>query len=121
MGFKAVNPRTLLASQNTCSKGTFRASPCPAALIFFPQVMVLLVQDARRSCLRRDSGVLFCFWTLSLLFGILPFQSLVRRALQVGFHRKLCASTWSCSAPKQASSYSSLDKHSVVSLGSQLP
>ncbi|XP_030806740.1 LOW QUALITY PROTEIN: canalicular multispecific organic anion transporter 1 [Camarhynchus parvulus] len=45
-------------------------------------MMVLLVQDARRSCLRRDSGVLFCFWTLSLLCGILPFQSLVRRALQ---------------------------------------
>ncbi|XP_057885672.1 ATP-binding cassette sub-family C member 2 [Melospiza georgiana] len=45
-------------------------------------MMVLLVQDARRFCLRRDSGVLFCFWTLSLLCGILPFQSLVRRALQ---------------------------------------
>uniref|UniRef100_A0A8C5JW82 MRP2 protein n=1 Tax=Junco hyemalis TaxID=40217 RepID=A0A8C5JW82_JUNHY len=58
-------------------------------------IMVLLVQDARRSCLRRDSGVLFCFWILSLLCGILPFQSLVRRALQVGFHRKLRASTWS--------------------------
>ncbi|KFV53613.1 Canalicular multispecific organic anion transporter 1, partial [Gavia stellata] len=29
-----------------------------------------------------DSGILFCFWTLSLLCGILPFQSLLRRALQ---------------------------------------
>ncbi|XP_017659517.1 PREDICTED: canalicular multispecific organic anion transporter 1 [Lepidothrix coronata] len=45
-------------------------------------LMVLLVHEARRFCLRRDSGVLFCFWTLSLLCGILPFQSLVRRALQ---------------------------------------
>ncbi|NWW33878.1 MRP2 protein, partial [Panurus biarmicus] len=45
-------------------------------------IMVLLIHDTRRSCLRRDSGVLFCFWTLSLLCGILPFQSLVRKALQ---------------------------------------
>ncbi|XP_058696895.1 ATP-binding cassette sub-family C member 2 [Poecile atricapillus] len=45
-------------------------------------IMVLLIHDARRFCLRRDSGVLFCFWTLSLLCGILPFQSLVRKALQ---------------------------------------
>uniref|UniRef100_A0A674HTB8 ABC transporter TMD0 domain-containing protein n=1 Tax=Taeniopygia guttata TaxID=59729 RepID=A0A674HTB8_TAEGU len=45
-------------------------------------IMVLLVQDARRFCLRRDSGVLFCFWILTLLCGILPFQSLVRKALQ---------------------------------------
>uniref|UniRef100_A0A8C5JVZ0 MRP2 protein n=1 Tax=Junco hyemalis TaxID=40217 RepID=A0A8C5JVZ0_JUNHY len=68
-------------------------------------IMVLLVQDARRSCLRRDSGVLFCFWILSLLCGILPFQSLVRRALQVGFHRKLRASTWSCSNPQMTASF----------------
>ncbi|NXH94045.1 MRP2 protein, partial [Pachycephala philippinensis] len=45
-------------------------------------IMVLLIHDARRFCLCRDSGVLFCFWTLSLLCGILPFQSLVRKALQ---------------------------------------
>ncbi|XP_039927054.1 ATP-binding cassette sub-family C member 2 [Hirundo rustica] len=45
-------------------------------------IMVLLIHEARRFCLRRDSGVLFCFWTLSLLCGILPFQSLVRKALQ---------------------------------------
>ncbi|XP_064519063.1 ATP-binding cassette sub-family C member 2 [Pseudopipra pipra] len=45
-------------------------------------LLVLLVHEARRFCLRRDSGVLFCFWILSLLCGILPFQSLVRRALQ---------------------------------------
>uniref|UniRef100_A0A8C5NTU8 ABC-type glutathione-S-conjugate transporter n=1 Tax=Junco hyemalis TaxID=40217 RepID=A0A8C5NTU8_JUNHY len=75
----------------------------PKALLEPALIMVLLVQDARRSCLRRDSGVLFCFWILSLLCGILPFQSLVRRALQVGFHRKLRASTWSCSAPKETS------------------
>ncbi|XP_027764504.1 canalicular multispecific organic anion transporter 1 [Empidonax traillii] len=45
-------------------------------------LLVLLIHEARRFCLRRDSGVLFCFWILSLLCGILPFQSLVRRALQ---------------------------------------
>ncbi|XP_053804481.1 ATP-binding cassette sub-family C member 2 [Vidua chalybeata] len=45
-------------------------------------IMVLLVQDAQRFCMRRDSGVLFCFWILTLLCGILPFQSLVRKALQ---------------------------------------
>uniref|UniRef100_A0A8D2NVG1 Canalicular multispecific organic anion transporter 1 n=1 Tax=Zosterops lateralis melanops TaxID=1220523 RepID=A0A8D2NVG1_ZOSLA len=45
-------------------------------------IMVLLIHDARRFCLRRDSGVLVCFLTLSLLCGILPFQSLVRKALQ---------------------------------------
>ncbi|XP_075279640.1 ATP-binding cassette sub-family C member 2 [Opisthocomus hoazin] len=45
-------------------------------------ILVLLIHDARRFCLCRDSGMLFCFWTLSLLCGILPFQSLVRRALQ---------------------------------------
>uniref|UniRef100_A0A8C4UAW6 Canalicular multispecific organic anion transporter 1 n=1 Tax=Falco tinnunculus TaxID=100819 RepID=A0A8C4UAW6_FALTI len=45
-------------------------------------LLVLLIHDVRRFCLCRDSGILFCFWTLSLLCGILPFQSLLRRALQ---------------------------------------
>uniref|UniRef100_A0A669PY13 ATP binding cassette subfamily C member 2 n=1 Tax=Phasianus colchicus TaxID=9054 RepID=A0A669PY13_PHACC len=45
-------------------------------------VLVLLIHYARSFCLCRDSVVLFCFWILSLLCGILPFQSLVRRALQ---------------------------------------
>nr|XP_010299762.1 PREDICTED: canalicular multispecific organic anion transporter 1 [Balearica regulorum gibbericeps] len=45
-------------------------------------LLVLLIHEARRFCLCRDSGILFCFWTLSLLCGILPFQSLLRRALQ---------------------------------------
>ncbi|KFQ48159.1 Canalicular multispecific organic anion transporter 1, partial [Nestor notabilis] len=45
-------------------------------------LLVLLIHDARRFCLCRDSGILFCFWVLSLLCGILPFQSLLRRALQ---------------------------------------
>ncbi|XP_009877002.1 PREDICTED: canalicular multispecific organic anion transporter 1 [Apaloderma vittatum] len=44
--------------------------------------LVLLIHDARRFCLCRDSGILSCFWMLSLLCGILPFQSLVRKALQ---------------------------------------
>uniref|UniRef100_A0A8B9TPU0 Canalicular multispecific organic anion transporter 1 n=1 Tax=Anas platyrhynchos TaxID=8839 RepID=A0A8B9TPU0_ANAPL len=62
--------------------------------------LVLLIHDTRRFCLRRDSGILFCFWILSLLCGILPFQSLIRRALQVGFGRKLGASQQSGFVPK---------------------
>uniref|UniRef100_A0A8C3KKR0 Canalicular multispecific organic anion transporter 1 n=1 Tax=Calidris pygmaea TaxID=425635 RepID=A0A8C3KKR0_9CHAR len=71
-------------------------NPLPAVLYTNPSLyiatwlLVLLIHDARRFCLCRDSGVLFCFWALSLLCGILPFQSLLRRALQVGFGRKLC-------------------------------
>ncbi|XP_054060449.1 ATP-binding cassette sub-family C member 2 isoform X2 [Rissa tridactyla] len=45
-------------------------------------LLVLLIHDARRFCLCRDSRILFCFWVLSLLCGIFPFQSLLRRALQ---------------------------------------
>uniref|UniRef100_A0A8C0B0Y4 ABC-type glutathione-S-conjugate transporter n=1 Tax=Buteo japonicus TaxID=224669 RepID=A0A8C0B0Y4_9AVES len=63
-------------------------APLPAVQYTNPSLyiatwlLVLLIHDARRFCLRRDSGILFCFWTLSLLCGILPFQSLLRRALQ---------------------------------------
>uniref|UniRef100_A0A8C9FFD1 Canalicular multispecific organic anion transporter 1 n=1 Tax=Pavo cristatus TaxID=9049 RepID=A0A8C9FFD1_PAVCR len=70
-------------------------NPLPAvqytnpSLYIVTWVLVLLIHYARCFCLRRDSVVLFCFWILSLLCGILPFQSLVRRALQVGFGRKL--------------------------------
>ncbi|XP_065495552.1 ATP-binding cassette sub-family C member 2 isoform X1 [Caloenas nicobarica] len=52
------------------------------SLYIITWLLVLLIHEARRFCLRRDSGILFCFWTLSLLCGVLPFQSLVRRALQ---------------------------------------
>ncbi|XP_025906528.1 canalicular multispecific organic anion transporter 1 [Nothoprocta perdicaria] len=45
-------------------------------------ILVLVIQDARRFCMRRDSGILFIFWILSLLCGIFPFQSLIRKALQ---------------------------------------
>uniref|UniRef100_A0A8B9G8C7 Canalicular multispecific organic anion transporter 1 n=1 Tax=Amazona collaria TaxID=241587 RepID=A0A8B9G8C7_9PSIT len=68
-------------------------------------LLVLLIHDARRFCLRRDSGILFCFWTLSLLCGSLLFQSLLRRALQVGFGRKLSASSRSRSVPKVTASF----------------
>uniref|UniRef100_A0A8C9LAS7 Canalicular multispecific organic anion transporter 1 n=1 Tax=Pavo cristatus TaxID=9049 RepID=A0A8C9LAS7_PAVCR len=63
-------------------------NPLPAvqytnpSLYIVTWVLVLLIHYARCFCLRRDSVVLFCFWILSLLCGILPFQSLVRRALQ---------------------------------------
>ncbi|XP_061856985.1 ATP-binding cassette sub-family C member 2 [Colius striatus] len=52
------------------------------SLYLITWLLVLLIHDARRYCLRRDSGILYCFWTLSLLCGILPFQSLLRKALQ---------------------------------------
>uniref|UniRef100_A0A8B9G511 Canalicular multispecific organic anion transporter 1 n=1 Tax=Amazona collaria TaxID=241587 RepID=A0A8B9G511_9PSIT len=68
-------------------------------------LLVLLIHDARRFCLRRDSGILFCFWTLSLLCGSLLFQSLLRRALQVGFGRKLSASSRSRSNPEVTASF----------------
>ncbi|XP_009998357.1 PREDICTED: canalicular multispecific organic anion transporter 1 [Chaetura pelagica] len=45
-------------------------------------LLVLLIHHTRRFCLRRDSWILFCFLILSLLCGVLPFQSLLRRALQ---------------------------------------
>ncbi|XP_062436537.1 ATP-binding cassette sub-family C member 2 [Rhea pennata] len=44
--------------------------------------LVLLIHDAQRFRLRRDSGILFCFWILSLLCGVFPFQSLIRKALK---------------------------------------
>ncbi|NWU95637.1 MRP2 protein, partial [Upupa epops] len=44
--------------------------------------LVLLIQDVRRFSLCRDSWILFYFWILSLLCGVLTFQSLIRRALQ---------------------------------------
>uniref|UniRef100_A0A8C9FEH0 Uncharacterized protein n=1 Tax=Pavo cristatus TaxID=9049 RepID=A0A8C9FEH0_PAVCR len=79
-------------------------NPLPAvqytnpSLYIVTWVLVLLIHYARCFCLRRDSVVLFCFWILSLLCGILPFQSLVRRALQVGFGRKLRVSLHTCNA-----------------------
>ncbi|XP_008943924.1 PREDICTED: canalicular multispecific organic anion transporter 1 [Merops nubicus] len=64
------------------------SGPLPAVQYTNPSLylatwlLVLLIHDVRRFCLCRDSGILFCFWTLSLLCGVLPFQSLLRRALQ---------------------------------------
>ncbi|XP_015722690.1 canalicular multispecific organic anion transporter 1 isoform X2 [Coturnix japonica] len=71
----------------TITEGTGQ-NPLPAVMYTNPSlyivtwVLVLLIHYARHFCLCRDSVVLFCFWILSLLCGILPFQSLVRRALQ---------------------------------------
>ncbi|KFZ64856.1 Canalicular multispecific organic anion transporter 1, partial [Podiceps cristatus] len=62
-------------------------APLPAVQYTNPSLyiatwlLVLLIHDARRFCLCRDSGILFCFWILSLLCGTLQFQSLLRRAL----------------------------------------
>ncbi|XP_065528068.1 ATP-binding cassette sub-family C member 2 isoform X2 [Lathamus discolor] len=65
-----------------------KQDPLPAVQYTDPSLyiatwlLVLLIHDARRFCLRRDSAILFCFWILSLLCGTLTFQSLLRRALQ---------------------------------------
>ncbi|XP_068114091.1 ATP-binding cassette sub-family C member 2 [Hyperolius riggenbachi] len=45
-------------------------------------LMVLIVHHSRRYCVRKDSGTLFVFWTLSILCGIFPFQSLIRTSLE---------------------------------------
>ncbi|XP_039402379.1 canalicular multispecific organic anion transporter 1 isoform X3 [Mauremys reevesii] len=43
--------------------------------------LVLLLHDTQRFHQHRDSGPLFLFWILSLLCGVFPFQTLVRKAL----------------------------------------
>ncbi|XP_040290619.1 canalicular multispecific organic anion transporter 1-like [Bufo bufo] len=44
-------------------------------------ILVLIVHHGRRHCVRTDTGALFIFWTLSVVCGIFPFQSLIRVAL----------------------------------------
>ncbi|XP_044154090.1 ATP-binding cassette sub-family C member 2-like [Bufo gargarizans] len=44
-------------------------------------ILVLIVHHGRRYCVRTDTGALFIFWTLSVVCGIFPFQSLIRVAL----------------------------------------
>ncbi|CAM5157939.1 unnamed protein product [Natator depressus] len=43
--------------------------------------LVLLLHDTQRFHTRRDSGPLFFFWILSLLCGVFPLQTLIRKAL----------------------------------------
>ncbi|XP_018417069.1 PREDICTED: canalicular multispecific organic anion transporter 1 isoform X2 [Nanorana parkeri] len=60
----------------------------PAVLYINPPIhavtwiMVLLVHHSRRYCVKKDSGTLFLFWTLSIVCGIFTFQSLIRTALK---------------------------------------
>ncbi|XP_056384892.1 ATP-binding cassette sub-family C member 2 [Hyla sarda] len=44
-------------------------------------ILVLIIHHSRRYCVRKDTGALFIFWTLLVVCGIFPFQSLVRYAL----------------------------------------
>ncbi|KAG9466611.1 hypothetical protein GDO78_016360, partial [Eleutherodactylus coqui] len=44
-------------------------------------ILVLIIHHSRRYCARKDTGALFIFWTLSVVCGIFPFQSLIRIAL----------------------------------------
>ncbi|KFV82781.1 Canalicular multispecific organic anion transporter 1, partial [Struthio camelus australis] len=79
---------TAVAELAVAFVGDARQSQPPPVLYTNPSLyiatwlLVLLVHDARRFCLCRDSGILFCFWILSLLCGIFSFQSLIRKALQ---------------------------------------
>ncbi|XP_032624889.1 ATP-binding cassette sub-family C member 2-like, partial [Chelonoidis abingdonii] len=43
--------------------------------------LVLLLHDTKRFHQCRDSGPLFLFWIVSLLCGVFPLQTLVRKAL----------------------------------------
>ncbi|CAH2322284.1 canalicular multispecific organic anion transporter 1 [Pelobates cultripes] len=45
-------------------------------------IMVLIIHHSRRYCIRKDSGVLFTFWTMSVISGIFPFQTITRKLLQ---------------------------------------
>ncbi|XP_053306512.1 ATP-binding cassette sub-family C member 2 [Spea bombifrons] len=45
-------------------------------------LMVLLIHHCRRYCVRKDSGAVFTFWVLSVVCGIFPFQTLIRKFLQ---------------------------------------
>nr|XP_033799380.1 canalicular multispecific organic anion transporter 1 [Geotrypetes seraphini] len=60
----------------------------PAVLYTNPSIyaitwlLVLCIHDSKRYSIRQDSGILFLFWTLSVICGIFPFQTLVRVALQ---------------------------------------
>uniref|UniRef100_A0A8C5PJK7 Canalicular multispecific organic anion transporter 1 n=1 Tax=Leptobrachium leishanense TaxID=445787 RepID=A0A8C5PJK7_9ANUR len=51
-------------------------------LFFHPQIIVLLVHHGRQNCTRKDTGVLYSFWVISLICEIFPFQTLTRRILQ---------------------------------------
>ncbi|KAM3913418.1 ATP-binding cassette sub-family C member 2-like [Leptodactylus fuscus] len=44
-------------------------------------ILVLIIHHSRRYCTQKDTGALFIFWTLSVVCGIFPFQSLVRLIL----------------------------------------
>ncbi|XP_071985544.1 ATP-binding cassette sub-family C member 2-like [Engystomops pustulosus] len=44
-------------------------------------ILVLIIHHSRRYCARKDTGALFIFWTLLVVCGIFPFQSLIRIAL----------------------------------------
>lgn len=45
-------------------------------------ILVMVIQETKRHCIRKDSGTLFVFWTLQIVCGVFPFQSLIRMALK---------------------------------------
>ncbi|XP_069836112.1 ATP-binding cassette sub-family C member 2-like [Dendropsophus ebraccatus] len=47
-------------------------------------ILVLIIHHGRRYCVHKDTGALFIFWTLSVVCGIFPVQSLIRLALKEG-------------------------------------
>ncbi|XP_053548507.1 ATP-binding cassette sub-family C member 2 [Bombina bombina] len=64
------------------------AQTIPAVLYTNPSLhavtwlAVFLIHYTRLYCTRKDSGSLYIFWTLSIICGVFPFQTLIRKALQ---------------------------------------
>lgn len=62
--------------------------PLPAVLYVNPAIyaatwlLVLLIHHTRRYYTRKDTGILFIFWTLSVICGVFPFQTFIRKALK---------------------------------------
>ncbi|KAM4702820.1 ATP-binding cassette sub-family C member 2 [Rhinophrynus dorsalis] len=44
-------------------------------------LLVLLIHHSRRYYARKDTGTLFIFWTLSVICGVFPFQTFIRKAV----------------------------------------
>ncbi|XP_029465938.1 canalicular multispecific organic anion transporter 1 [Rhinatrema bivittatum] len=60
----------------------------PAVLYTNPSIyaatwlLILLIHYSKGYSIRKDSSILFLFWTFAVICGIFPFQTLVREALQ---------------------------------------
>ncbi|MEE6486330.1 hypothetical protein FKM82_014574 [Ascaphus truei] len=77
-----------VAEHVAVNSGPSPGQPVPAVLYTNPPlqavtwVLVMLIHHTRRYFTRKDSGILFTFWTISVICGIFPFQTLTRKALK---------------------------------------